>query len=66
MGVSGILWATLAIFVALLAVPFVDRGPERHPVRRLAVVIPAAIVVALVLGLILYAAVTPVTTHIEG
>jgi len=27
-GVSGILWATLAIFAALLIVPFADRGKE--------------------------------------
>lgn len=65
-GVSGILWATLAIFVALLVVPFVDRGPVQHPRRRLAVVIPAAIVVVAVIALIVYAAVTPVATHLEG
>lgn len=65
-GVSGILWATLAVFAALLVVPFVDRGPRRHPRRRLAVVIPAALVVVAVVALIVYAAVTPVTAHIEG
>lgn len=65
-GVSGILWATLAIFAALLAVPFVDRGQERHPRRRLAVVIPAIVVVGTIVALTLYAAFTPVVTHIEG
>jgi ubiquinol-cytochrome c reductase cytochrome b subunit len=65
-GVSGILWATLAVFVALLVVPFVDRGPERHPRRRLAVVIPATLVAMTVLALIIWAAVTPVTEHLEG
>ncbi len=65
MGVSGILWGTLAIFAALLIVPFADRGEERHPLRRLAVVIPAAVVVVAVLGLIVYALVAPVATHIE-
>lgn len=65
-GVSGILWATLAIFAALLIVPFVDRGREQHPRRRLRVVIPAGLVVAAVTGLIIYAAITPVATHIEG
>ncbi|HEX6581067.1 MAG TPA: cytochrome b N-terminal domain-containing protein [Actinomycetota bacterium] len=63
-GVSGILWATLVIFAALLIVPFVDRGEERDPSKRLWVVIPAGIVVLAVLGLIVYALVTPVTTHI--
>lgn len=63
-GVSGILWATLAIFAALLIVPFVDRGREQLPTRRLAVVIPATVIVAVIIGLIAYAAVTPVATHI--
>ena len=27
-GISGILWATVAMFSALLIVPFVDRGEE--------------------------------------
>ncbi len=65
-GVSGILWATLAIFGALLVVPFVDRGPERHPRRRLAVVVPAAVIVLAIIALIVAGAATPVATHIEG
>ncbi len=65
-GVSGILWGTLAVFFALLVVPFVDRGVERHPLRRLGVVIPAALVVAVVVALIVYAALAPVAAHIEG
>ncbi len=63
-GVAGILWATLAIFAALFVVPFADRGSERHPRRRLRVVIPAALIALAVLGLIIYAAVTPVASHI--
>ncbi len=63
-GVSGILWATLAVLVALLIVPFVDRGPERHPLRRTAVVIPAGLFVTAIVALIVYAALTPVVTHI--
>lgn len=65
-GVSGILWATLSIFGLLFVVPFVDRGPERHPLRRLGVVIPAALVILAVAGLIVYALVTPVVSHIGG
>jgi ubiquinol-cytochrome c reductase cytochrome b subunit len=65
-GVFGILWATLAIFAALIAVPFVDRGEERRPMKRLAVVGAAAAVVLAMLGLIIYATLTPVVTHIEG
>ena len=65
-GVSGILWATLAIFAALVAVPFVDRSEERRPMKRLAVVGAAAAVVLAMIGLIIYAALTPIVTHIEG
>lgn len=65
-GVSGILWATLAIFALLFAVPFVDRGGERNPLKRLRVVIPAGIVALTILGLIIYAAVNPVASHIGG
>ncbi len=66
-GVSGILWATLAIFAALLLVPLVDRSPERHPLarRRLPVVIAAGVVVGFIVALIVYAAVQPVVSHIE-
>ena len=65
-GLSGILWATVAIFVMLLAVPLVDRGPNRHPRKRLPVVIPAAVVVATIVALIIYATVQPVASHIGG
>jgi len=65
-GVSGILWATLVMSLVLLVVPFMDRGTGRHPRRRLLVVIPAALVVAAVAALTRYAALTPVTEHIEG
>jgi len=66
-GVSGILWATLAIFVALLLVPLADRSPERHPFsrRRLPITITAAVVVLFIIALIVYAAVQPVVSHIE-
>ena len=64
-GVSSILWATVAVFVSLVIVPFVDRKPERDPRRRLGVVIPATIVVVSVVALIAYALLAPVSTHIE-
>jgi quinol-cytochrome oxidoreductase complex cytochrome b subunit len=64
-GVSGILWATLAIFAALLVVPLVDRSPERHPRRRLPIMIAAGVVVVAIIGLIIFAAVQPVVSHIE-
>jgi ubiquinol-cytochrome c reductase cytochrome b subunit len=65
-GISGILWATISIFVALLIVPFVDRGEERDPRRRLRIVIPAAAVVVAIVAMIVYAAIEPVASHIGG
>ncbi len=63
-GVAGILWATLAIFVALIIVPFVDRGPERHPRKRLPIMIAGTLIVVTVITLIIWAAVQPVASHI--
>lgn len=63
-GVAGILWATLAIFLALFLVPLVDRTPERSPRKRLPMMIAAGLVVGSVVTLIIYAAVQPVASHI--
>jgi quinol-cytochrome oxidoreductase complex cytochrome b subunit len=63
-GVSGILWATLAIFAALLMVPFVDRSSERSLRRRLPIVIAGAVVVITIIALIIYAAGQPVASHL--
>lgn len=63
-GVAGILWATLTIFLMLFLVPLVDRTPERHPRKRLPMMIAAGVVVVTIIGLIVYAAVQPVASHI--
>ncbi len=63
-GVVGILWATLAIFGALLLVPVVDRGGERAPGKRLLIVIPFALIALTIVVLTLVALVTPVASHI--
>lgn len=63
-GVAGILWATLTIFLMLFLVPFVDRTPERHPRKRVPMMIAAGVVVVTIIGLIVYAAVQPVASHI--
>jgi len=65
-GVSGILWATLAIFVALLIVPFVDRSQERSPRRRLPIIIAGGVVVVTIISLTVYAAAQPVASHLEA
>ena len=64
MGIAGILWATLAIFTALLLVPAIDRGPEQAPLNRLGIVIPFVLVALAILALIVYGLVTPVASHI--
>ena len=56
-GVSAILWAVLVLFALLVAVPFLDRGPERHWRRRPfmmagMVVVVGAMVVLTVLALL--------------
>ncbi len=63
-GVAGILWATLAIFAALLLVPVLDRSPARAPAKRLPIIIGAGVVVAAIIAMIVYAAVQPVASHI--
>jgi ubiquinol-cytochrome c reductase cytochrome b subunit len=63
-GVAGILWATLSIFLALFLVPFVDRGPELSPRRRLPMMIAAGLIVAAIIALIVFAAFQPVQSHI--
>ncbi|MFN8233171.1 MAG: cytochrome b N-terminal domain-containing protein [Actinomycetota bacterium] len=64
LGVSGILWATLAIFAALLIVPFVDRSSERSPRRRLPSIIVGVAVVITLIALIVYAGGQPVASHL--
>ena len=63
-GVSGILWATVAILGLLFIVPLLDRGPERDPRRRLPVIIGASILVVTIVVLIVYAAFQPVSSHV--
>ncbi len=45
MGLTGLFWAPVVVFVALVALPFLDRRPERRPNRR-RWVIASAIVLA--------------------
>jgi ubiquinol-cytochrome c reductase cytochrome b subunit len=51
------------LFVALAALPLVDRGPERHPARRKAIMAVAGVVVLAMIGLTVYAAVAPPQLH---
>ncbi len=65
-GIPGLFWANVLIFILLLLVPFVDRGPEetaaRPPVR--VVVGLAALLGLVVLGLLAWF--TPGAVHVGG
>jgi quinol-cytochrome oxidoreductase complex cytochrome b subunit len=52
-----------ALFVALAALPFLDRGPERHPARRKGTLAVAGMVFLAMIGLTVYAAVAPPQLH---
>ena len=59
-GLKGILWGSIALFALLIAVPFVDRGPERYWRRRpIATTIGIAVILLIVVLTVLMAASTP-------
>jgi ubiquinol-cytochrome c reductase cytochrome b subunit len=55
--------ALAALFLALAVLPLVDRGAERHPARRKGVLALAGLVGLAMIGLTVYAAVTPPQLH---
>jgi ubiquinol-cytochrome c reductase cytochrome b subunit len=62
-GLSGILWGGTALFMLLIAVPFVDRNARRHwRSRPVAMTLAAAVVLAIVVLFIL--AVTTPAQHL--
>jgi len=63
-GLSGLLWASIAIFVALALVPLLDRGPNLHPSRRRGVLIAYGALAVLIIALGIYAKVAPSASHI--
>jgi quinol-cytochrome oxidoreductase complex cytochrome b subunit len=59
-GLSGILWGTGTLFALLIAVPFIDRRPERRWRRRpIALSLGALVLIALVVLTVLEAVTTP-------
>lgn len=59
-GLKGILWGTAALFALLIAVPFVDRGPERYWRRRpIATAIGIVVILLIVVLTVLMAISTP-------
>ncbi len=63
-GLSGLLWAAIAIFVALALVPLLDRSPHLHPSRRRAVLVGYALFALVVVALGIYAKFAPGAAHI--
>jgi ubiquinol-cytochrome c reductase cytochrome b subunit len=54
------------LFVALIALPFLDRGLERHPRRRTGTLAASIAVLLGMIGLSVYAAVAPPQMHQHG
>jgi quinol-cytochrome oxidoreductase complex cytochrome b subunit len=63
-GIAALVWAPLVLFAILGVVPFVDRGPYRAIRRRRVVVIAGAVLLAMLIGLVAYALVTPPQPHL--
>ncbi len=65
-GVPGLLWASLALFVVLLLVPFADRSSARAVGQRVAVVALGLLLLIALVGLGLLAWLTPGAKHVGG
>lgn len=65
-GLEGLFWASVALFIALAVVPFIDRGPYLHPARRRWLLVVYGLLALLIVGLGLYAKFAPGATHIGG
>ena len=61
-GLKAILWGTIALFVLLVAVPFVDRRPERRWRKR---PVALGIAAAVLVGIVVLAYVTATTSAVE-
>ncbi|MGW0885467.1 cytochrome b [Streptomyces sp. NPDC002671] len=65
-GLSGILWGAGVLFALLIALPFVDRSPERHWRRRPVAMSLGGAVVAFLIVLTVLEAVTTPAQHLMG
>ena len=63
-GLGAVFYGSLALFLLLVLVPFVDRGPERLPLQRRAVLAAGSLVVAVIVGLIALALLGPTAAHV--
>jgi ubiquinol-cytochrome c reductase cytochrome b subunit len=65
-GLSGILWGTGVLFALLVAVPFIDRRPERRWRRRPVAMALGVLVIAVLIVLTVLEAVTTPAEHLGG
>lgn len=63
-GLKAILVGSTALFALLVAVPFVDRGPNRWWRRRPVAMVGGALVLAVLAVLTIMTAVTPPAAHL--
>ena len=63
-GLQGLFWAPLVVFLLLAAVPFLDRSPERRPSRRRWVMLSALVLFGIIAGLTLAVAFTTPAVHL--
>ena len=63
-GVAGLLWVSVAGFILLALVPFLDRSPHVRPAQRRAALALGGILVLALVGLALLAWLTPSAQHI--
>ena len=65
-GVPGLFWASVGLFILLLLIPFVDRSPEAPPAARRARLASGFILLLALAGLGLLAWLTPGAVHVGG
>ncbi len=65
-GVPGLFWASVGVFISLLLIPFVDRSPEAPPAARRARLASGFILLLALVGLGLLAWLTPGAVHVRG
>ncbi len=63
-GLGGLLWVSVGIFVALALVPFVDRNPYLHPARRKGALIVYGLLALLLVALGIFAKFAPGAAHL--
>lgn len=61
-----LVYATGALFLLLALLPFLDRGPERNPFKRIKTMVMGALFLLAVIGLSIYATIAPPMVHQSG